>query len=261
MTRYALMSMVMVLMASEVSAAKKRRRSGRSRGAATSTPFKKTDGPWKVAILPLGSLGISSAMMANLENLLLRSVDTIEAVSAIAPMELQVALQNPRHRALAQCEAGQACAVKHGRLVGADAVVFGSIGALGQNFSLNLRLVDVDTGKELARRQTDISGNRDLLIPEIRLAAYRLVAPDKIVGALWVQLEEAGIEVEIDGRVVATTLLERPIEGLAAGRHVVVLRRNGTSVLRKTLEVRPFETTRLKITLEETAPAQDTSNK
>src|SRR5690606_12516946 len=102
--------------------------------------------------------------------------------------------------------------------------VFGSLGALGDAFSLNLRAIDVATGNEIARQRTNLSGTRHLLIPEMRLAAYRLIAPDRIRGSLLIEIDVEGVEVEIDGAHVGTTPLNDPVS-LAPGAHVVVLKR------------------------------------
>ena len=63
--------------------------------------------------------------------------------------------------------------------------------------------------KELARYQASVSG-RDKLIPEVRLAAYRLVAPDRVRGWLIV---ESGTDVRL-------------VDGLARRTDVVILARS-----------------------------------
>ena len=212
-------------------------------------------GPVKVAVLELGMLGLSSAMRKNLEMLMRNSIATIEGFKLITPVDVQMALQNPKNAAVAQCGGGPECAVQVGRLVGADRVVFGTVGAMGESFSLDLRVMDVGSGKQLAREHSRIAGSRDLLIPELRLAAYRMVAPDKIRGSLLVDIDVAGVEVEIDGERVGVTPLIAPIDALTPGSHVVGLKRPGVSAFQQEFVIKPFETARLKLELGKASPA------
>ncbi len=207
-----------------------------------------------MAVLELGALGLSSAMRKNLELLIRNSITTMGGFTVIPPVDVQIALQNPKNKVVADCGGGPECAVAAGRLVGADRVVFGTIGSIGQSFSLNLRIMDVSTGKELGRDKSSISGSRDLVIPELRLATYRLVAPDKIRGSLIIEIDVAGVEVEIDGRAVGVTPIREPIGDLAPGPHLVVLKRPGFSQFQQEFTVKPFETAKLKLELGKTAP-------
>jgi hypothetical protein len=109
--------------------------------------------------------------------------------------------------------------------------------------------MDVRSGAELKREQSTISGNRNLLIPELRLAAYRLVAPNRIRGSLLIEVDVDGADVEIDGEHVGKTPLEGPLEGLKPGAHTVVVRRDGYSEFKKEITIEPFETPKLKLEL------------
>lgn len=202
-----------------------------------------------VAVLEIGALGLSSGMKKNIERLLYNSIATIGGVTVIPPIDVEMALQNPKNRAVRDCGGGPECAVRAGRLVRADRVVFGTVSSIGENFALNLRVMDVGSGAELKREQSTLSGNRNLLIPELRLAAYRLVAPESIRGSLLIEVDVAGAVVEIDGKNVGTTPLAGPIEGLKPGAHTVVVRREGYSEFQKEITIRPFETPKLKLEL------------
>lgn len=203
----------------------------------------------KVAVLEFNALGISSAVAKKLENYFRTSINTLGTFQVIDPLEIQITLQDAKNKEVASCGGGPECAVKIGKLVQADVVTFGTISGIAQAYNLNLRLLNVKDGKELARDQSNISGNIDLLIPEVRLAAYRLVAPEKIRGALQLEIDIQGVDVELDGQKVGTTPLKRPIENLTPGQHVVVLKRPGFSEFQRELTIKPFETARLKIEL------------
>ncbi len=206
----------------------------------------------KVLVLELSGLGIRADLVKNLEQYLRSSIATIEGFQVIAQAELQIALSDPKNRAVKECGGGMGCAVQAAKLVGADVVVYGSISALGQAYSMNVRAVSAHDGKEMTRQQATLSGSRDLLIPETRLTAFRLIAPDKIRGWLLVDIDLAGVDVEVDGKPVGKTPLAKPIENLTPGEHVVVFKRPGYKPYQQEFTIKPFEPTRLKLTLAKT---------
>ena len=212
-------------------------------GPATSSP----SGPIRVAVLELGTLGMSNDERRSLEGLLRNSIATIDGFTMVPVVDLQMALSDPRNFAVAQCGGGPDCAVQVGRLVGADRVVFGTLSTIGDAFSLNLRVMDTKSGKELSREQTRTSGNRNGLIPEVRLAAFRLVAPDRIRAYLEIVSPVDGVEIEVNGRNMGVTPLPEPL-AVAPGDLVIVARRPGFTEFQKELHVEPFE--RVKFQLE-----------
>lgn len=204
----------------------------------------------KVAVLELSGLGITD-ITKNLEQYLRNSIATIDGFQMLSAADVQIALQDPKNREVASCGGGPDCGLEVGRLVAADVVIIGSITGFGEVFGLNLRALDVKRSRELGRYQANVSG-RDKLIPEVRLAAYRLVAPHRIRGWLVVETDVEGVEVEVDGTIVGATPLSQPIENLTPGEHVVVLKRAGFKPLRQKVAIRPFEPTRLAAALETT---------
>jgi len=223
---------------------------GQARRSKTKVTAAPVQAVTKVAVLELGALGLSSAMRNNLELLVRNSINTISGFRVTAPIDVQMALREPRNKEISECGGGPDCAVQIGKLVGADLVVFGTISTIGEAFSLNLRVMDVATGREMAREKSRISGTRDLLIPEVRLATFKLVAPEKIRGALLIEIDVAGVEIEIDGRQVGVTPLDKPVDELTPGPHVVVLKRPGFSDSQQEFVIKPFETAKLKLELD-----------
>jgi hypothetical protein len=207
--------------------------------------------PTRVAVLELSGLGIID-IPRNLEQYLRNSIGTIEGFLVLSATDVQMTLQDPKNRAIAACGGGVECASRTGKLVGADVVVIGSLTGLGDAFSLNLRAVDVVKAKELSRYLASVSG-RDKLIPEVRLAAYSLVAPERIRGWLVVDLDIEGVEIVVDGKPVGTTPLAKPVDDLTPGTHTIEIKHPGYKPLSQQVEIRPFEPTRLTISLESSA--------
>ena len=220
--------------------------------AAAVRPKKKAHaptGPRRVAVLELSSLGVPEALRRNLEALLDNSMRTIKDVQLIPPLDLRIMLQAPKYADLAQCGGGPDCALRTARVAGAQVVVFGTVAAIGDSFNLNLRAMNVADGKEIGRQKADVAGSRDLLIPQIRLAAYNLIAPDQIRGSLLVDISIAGVAVSVDGHEAGVTPLPKAIDGLTPGDHHVVLKRPGYATFEQNLSIKAFETARLHVDL------------
>ena len=205
--------------------------------------------PIRVAVLELASLGLPEEMRRNLQILLNNSIRTMDNIQPIGTLDVQMMLQGPKYAELNNCGGGPDCAARIGRAVGADVVVFGTLASIGDNFSLNLRAIVAATGQEQGRQKVEVSGSRDVLIPAIRLAAFRLLAPEQVHGALMVDTNVDGVMISIDGKKAGTTPLMRPIERLHEGEHVVVVTRDGYTTQTEKLTIRPFETTRLRLQL------------
>lgn len=214
----------------------------------------------RVVVSNLAGLGLDETVIKAFSNYLEVSLGTIPGIELISSMDLAIALEDPNNVALVEC-AGKArkrtlCAARTGRLVGADVVVYGTIGALADSYSVNLRAVDVRRTRSLATHAATISGSRDRLIPEVRLAAYKLVAPEKIVGSLKVEADVQGVSVSIDGVEVGATPLASTVSNLKPGRHTIALRRPGFGDLQREFQISPFETTKLKLELRPFEPVE-----
>lgn len=201
----------------------------------------------RVALMGISGLGLDNEIVRAFENYLRNSMATMDGVLVIPPVDIQMALQSPKHKAAAECGGGARCASLVGTAVGADRIVFGTMSAVGQSYGLSLRVVEVKTGRELGRHQVQVSGSRDALIPEVRLAAYRLLAPERVRGSLMVDCDVAGATVEVDGAISGTTPLGGPIRNLEPGPHLVVVKKSGYSTFQQELVIKPFEATKVRV--------------
>ena len=64
------------------------------------------------------------------------------------------------------------CAVEVGQLLGVQNMIGGSIGKVGDTFTIDVRMVSVQTGESLVTKQTTYAGRVDGLIIEIEILAY-----------------------------------------------------------------------------------------
>src|SRR5262249_12702540 len=136
-----------------------------------------------------------------------------------------VVAANPR---LAACTADPACLAPLARALKVTRVVAGNVGGLADNYVVNLKLVD-DTGRELRRATATLTGSPDELIAEIRVAAYRLVAPERLVGNIGILSDVPGATVTLDGIDVGKTPLAGPLMNLPVGVHKLAVMREGFS--------------------------------
>jgi hypothetical protein len=200
-----------------------------------------------VVLWRLNGLGLSEGIRRNLEALVLSHLRQMPHKQVIEPDVLRQTLSQPAFARLERCNDGPACLRERGAAVDADIVVYGTISALGNDYSLNLRALNVADGQQLARQAATLSGNLDELIPQMRLVTYALLAPDAIWGSLMIDTALSGIEVQVDGVKQATTPWKAPLERLRPGRHVVRLDGFTSTHSEVVVEIAPFETSQVQV--------------
>jgi hypothetical protein len=194
----------------------------------------------RVALLRLEPLGLDAARAAGLEALFRAELERVvgEPLAPRPPEELTRA-----------CSGEASCLTTIGRKLGVARVVWGNVGELGDSYVVNLKLVDVARAVEERRVAETLRGSSDELIEAVRVAAYRLLAPERVRGALAVESDVAGAQVIVDGRRVGATPLARPIEGLEVGPHEVRLEAPGLAPFRAEVTVHFQKTAQLVATL------------
>ncbi len=101
-------------------------------------------------------------------------------------------------------------------------MVTGTVGAMGSAYVLNIKAVDTATAKQVQRIQSDpLRGSPDELIEGVRVAAYKLLAPEQLHGSIQIQTDIVGAEVKLDGRPMGKTPLPNlgVIGKLGLGKH------------------------------------------
>ena len=66
------------------------------------------------------------------------------------------------------------CAVEVGQLLGVSRMITGGIGKIGKTFTLDVRVIDIETSQIIESVQLDYTGEIDGLLSEIRKIAFRL---------------------------------------------------------------------------------------
>lgn len=200
----------------------------------------------KIAVWRFDALGIEPALVAQLEALFRSELDRLATTPLPSRREIERKIAEP----LSSCTGEAKCLATIGKRLGVEVMVAGSVGSLGDNYLLDIKVVDVATAKQLRRITTDpLRGTPDELIESVRVAAYRLLAPEQLHGSIVILSDLIGGEVSIDGKRVGQTPLPAPVSKLALGPHTVRVSARGYVPFEEKVEVRFQKSARVEVRL------------
>jgi hypothetical protein len=136
------------------------------------------------------------------------------------------------------CTGESECLTAIGKKLAVKQIVSGNVGELGDSYVLNLKLIDVATGTEVRRVSEPLRGSPDELIEAMRVAAYRLVAPEKLHGTVTILSDVEGAQIFVDGKAAGKTPLAKPIAKLSVGPHKLRITAKGYTDFISDVEVR-----------------------
>jgi hypothetical protein len=196
------------------------------------------------ALFRLDPLGIEPQIVDQLERILRVELERVIGRPLPSRDKVEkVAAQNPK---LAACTADPQCLMLLAKALGVSRIVAGNVGGLADSYVVNLKLVDKD-GRELRRVSAPLRGSPEELIDEVRVAAFRLIAPERLVGAIAILSDVPGAAVTLDGRPVGMTPLPGPLAALSVGVHHLTVNREGFSGFDEDVPVRFEKTTQVVV--------------
>jgi TolB-like protein len=202
----------------------------------------------RIAVTGFDALGLDAERVARLESLFRMELDRLSRHPIPSARTVKTTIQSSRE--LRRCSGENSCLARIGQALGVDVVVSGSVAALGDSYILNIKVVSASAGTELQRLTTEpLRGNPDELIEAMRVAAYRLLAPEQLLGSISVLSDLVGARVLLDGKEVGATPLPRPIYKLALGEHELRVEARGYVPFVEKVEVRFQKTTRVVVRL------------
>jgi hypothetical protein len=208
----------------------------------------------KIAVWRIDALGISPDLVARLESLFRMELDRLAARAL--PTRTQIDKAVAGERSLQSCGGEDKCLAAIGKKLGVDVMVTGSVAALGESYILNIKAVDVGRAVQIRRIATDpLRGSPDELIDSIRVAAYRLLAPDQLHGSIFVLSDSVGAKVSLDGKPAGMTPLPAPITKLSLGEHVLKVEATDYYPFEEKVVVRFQKSTRVVVRLAPRAEA------
>ncbi len=189
----------------------------------------------KIAVWRFDALGIDAEIVQRLETLFRLELDRLDRV----PLPSRKDIETKITPAEQNCTGEEKCLSAIGKRLGVDYVVTGTVGSLGDNFVLNIKAVEVTTGKSQKIQSPPLKGTPDELIEGVRVAAYSLLAPDQLHGAVQIQSDLVGASVTLDDKSLGKTPL--PGNGVVAklplGKHKLRVEAKGYDVFDKDIEV------------------------
>jgi hypothetical protein len=212
--------------------------------AAAPTPSSSTT-KGAYALFRLDPLGIAPDIVEQLERIL--RVELERVLGQTLPSRAEVEKVASQNKKLAGCTADPECLAPLARALKAQRIVAGNVGGLGDSYVVNLKLVDAAEARELRRVAATLRGSPEELIDEIRVAAFRLVAPERLTGSVALLSDVPGAAVTLDGKPVGVTPLAAPLANVPVGVHKIVVTREGFSAFEEDVPVRFEKTTQVVV--------------
>jgi hypothetical protein len=199
----------------------------------------------KTALFRFDALGLDAQRVERLETLFRLELERLYGTRMPGRTEVDRATKDDP--ALRGCTGEPVCLCAIGKKMGAVQIISGNVGALDQSYIINLKLVDVATQKEIRRVSEPLSGTPDELIEAVRVAAYRLAAPERLLGSLEILSDVSSADISLDGKRVGKTPLTKVLSRLSVGTHQLFIQARGYTDFVSQVEVRFQKTTRVVV--------------
>jgi len=206
-----------------------------------------------MAIIDFEGLGISQQEAQLLTNRLRTLLVQTDNYNIIERGQMEQIFQEQNFQ-LSSCTS-QECAVEIGQILGAQQIMTGSIGKIGETFTVDLRIIDVATSEILRTASYDIRGEIDLMLTEGMVEVARRISGESRLGAgprygtLNVYSEPSGARVFIDNRERGSTPFAAT--DLPAGEEYNVrLMLDGYQPITRTIKIREGDNPALNVSLQ-----------
>lgn len=173
-----------------------------------------------VALAPLSTLGAedTSSGTKQLTGMIEAGLAALPGTKVVTASQVADAIRKAKKPQLKACERDSSCLAEIGKLVGAQVVIDGEVGGLGDSKVVYLGATDVVTAKEL--RSTTLSvGAKDAEGGGSHGAAVRLLDPERYRGTLRFAIDVTGATVYVNGS--KTTLSPKGDVTLPVGTQAV----------------------------------------
>jgi hypothetical protein len=156
-----------------------------------------------VAVAPMSTLGAEdkSVSVKKVTGQLEAAIVALGATKLIPAAQVAEAIKKAKKAQLKECDGEPECLAEVGKLVGADVVIAGQVGGLGDAKIIYLGATDVATAKELRSTTLAVGAKEDAGGPSG--AVIRLLDPDRYRGTLHFAIDVSGTTVYVNGSKVA----------------------------------------------------------
>ncbi len=153
------------------------------------------------------------------------------------------------------------CAVQIGQLLGVEQMIAGDIGKLGSTWTIDLRLLEVETGRIASTKSQDFKGEIDGMLEVMKFIANEFAGIETVAapvvnnsagfGDIYIVSTPTAAEIMLDGKKTTWTT-PRLLENIPAGKHTIELS-SGNLVAKQEIEIKQGGLENLSLTL--TAPS------
>jgi len=128
-----------------------------------------SDSKPRVAIIPFNAIEISEADALGITLLFETALQNTGAFDLIEQTRAEAILEAQEY-SLSDCT-DEFCAVKIGKLLAAEQIIIGTVGKIGKIYYLNVKLIEVETGRNLSAQKENTATLEDLIYQLERLAS------------------------------------------------------------------------------------------
>lgn len=175
---------------------------------------------YRVVLVPLSALGseASARTIRSLTGSLATEIRRLKRIKLLPRKQVEGAMKKAGRTDLTSCDGSEKCLVELGAITGADYVVFGEVGGLGDAQVVYLKLIGVKAKKDIRSTTLEFEG-KAIESRSVGAAATRLLAPNLFTGNLAVTVDVPGASIYVDGDKVA----ESPTKAipLSVGSHAL----------------------------------------
>jgi hypothetical protein len=199
-----------------------------------------------VAITPLSTLGAEdkSVETRKLLGQIEQAFASLPGTKVVASTQVSTAIDKAKKPQLKQCEGEATCVTEVGKLVGAQFVVTGEVGGLGDSKVVYLKLTDVTAGRELRSTTLAVGANDSPMGAVIRLSD-----PDNYRGTVKFAFDVTGATVLVNGTKVQLSANKEL--ALPVGTHAVTVTHPQYHNFVKFVEVSYGKTTDVQVAIKQ----------
>jgi TolB-like protein len=131
----------------------------------------------RLAVLGLRAISVDEAKVDLLSEVALTEASRFPSLDVMGRSDVAAILGFERQRQLLGCKEDAACMAELGGALGADYLLVGSLGRIGNLLRLDLRLLDPRKARVLGRFGESIEGEEDRLLTALQRGVAELVGP------------------------------------------------------------------------------------
>jgi hypothetical protein len=201
-----------------------------------------------VALSPLSTMGAEdkSAPTKQLLVQIEQAIAAMPGTKVVPAAQVSAAIDKAKKPQLKQCEGESACVTELGKLVGAQLVITGEVGGLGDSKVVYLKTTDVAAGREL--RSTTLAMGTTVGDSPAG-AAVRLLDPDRYRGTVKFGFDVQGATVAVNGTKVQLSAGKEI--ALPVGTHAVTVTHPQYHNFVKFVDVGYGKTTTIDVTMKQ----------